>query len=102
MDARAFAPMHDDMIALGHVRHARPDLGYYPAALVSEQVGKKLVFALGTGDFAQLGTADSAAMDLDQHLTVLQTGHVEVIDDEGRIQSLEYRSFHFHIAATGE
>jgi hypothetical protein len=41
-------------------------------------------------------------MDLDQHLTVLQTGHVEVIDDEGRIQSLEYRSFHFHIAATGE
>jgi hypothetical protein len=74
MNSRALAPVKHDMIALSHLCDALANFDDYAPAFMPEQVGKKLILSLNSGDLVKLRTTDTTAVDLNQDLPTFQ-GH---------------------------
>ena len=74
--------MQNDMIAGLDLGDFGTDLLHDASALVAEQVRQIFVRTLDTLDLAELGAADAAHFDLDQHLAVTQRRYLDLIEAE--------------------
>ena len=69
----------DDVVALLHGCHARPDIDDDAGALMAQD-GRKQAFRVGAGEREFIGVAYSRGLHLDQHLTGFRSIKVNVYD----------------------
>ncbi len=87
----------DDVVALLHRGHARPDVDHDARALVAED-RRKQSFRVLAGQRELVGVADAGRLDLDQHLARLRAFELHMGDRE-RLARLEcHRRTHVHAA----
>ena len=69
----------NDVIALLHAGHARPDIDDDAGALMAQDGGEQ-PFGVGAGERELVGVADAGGLDLDQHLPGLRPVEVDLRD----------------------
>jgi hypothetical protein len=71
----------DDVVALLHAGHARPDVDDDAGALMAEDGGEQ-PFGVGAGERELVGVADAGRLDLDQHLAGFRPVELDLGDLE--------------------
>ena len=71
----------NDVVALFHAGHARPDVDDDAGPLVAED-GRKQPFGVGAGEREFVGVADARRLHLDQHLSGLRPVELDVGDHQ--------------------
>jgi hypothetical protein len=77
-----------DVVARAHQRHAVTDLLDHAGALVPEHA-RRVAGRVGAGGGVQVGVADAAGDEADEHLAGLRLLQVDVLDDEWLAEFLE-------------
>jgi hypothetical protein len=64
------------------MRHLRANLEDNRPGLMAQQMGKKLVRPFDTINLPNLRSANARGVDFDEHLTTLESGHLDLINDQ--------------------
>ena len=86
----------DDMVPGRHERHVRADPLDDPGALVAEDA-RRVTGRVRPGRRVEIGVADAARGEPDEHLARLRLGEVELLDDERLAELLEHRCADLHV-----
>src|SRR5439155_23193690 len=89
LDTCALPPMQDNVVALSNLSYARSCIEDDSSSFVPQQERQKFVFAFNSRNLPELSSTDSTAMDLDQHLTAVQSRNFDLIQNQRCIQSFQ-------------
>ena len=82
IDPRPRTPVANHTVTGRDMRHVCTNLEHDGPSFMPEQMRKELIRTLDPIDLADLGSADTRGMDLDQHLPALKRRNLDFVDDE--------------------